>query len=183
MVARQRAALRSSVSLSRGALLANFWTDRSASNRRMDPFGQAERPFSASDAQIHLEPDSARCLIMRARLTKDFTFEAAQTLPKAPENHKCRRVHGHSFKVEVSIEGEVDPTVGWVYDHANISAAMEPLLKMLDHTCLNDFEGLENPTIENIAEWFWKKLESQCPGLCEIVVPDTPTARFSYRAK
>ena len=88
---------------------------------------------------------------MRARLTKDFTFEAAQTLPKAPEGHKCRRVHGHSFKVEVSIEGDVDPTIGWIYDHANISAAMKPLLKVLDHTYLNEIEGLENPTIESVG--------------------------------
>src|SRR2546430_1253427 len=95
---------------------------------------------------------------MRARLTKDFTFEAAQTLPNVPEGHKCRGLHGHSFKVEVSIEGDVDPKAGWVYDHAEISAAMKPLLKMLDHQYLNDNEGLENPTIENMAEWFWKQL-------------------------
>ena len=69
---------------------------------------------------------------MRARLTKDFTFEAAQTLPKAPEGHKCRRVHGHSFKVEVSVEGDVDPAIGWVYDHANLSAAIKPLIKILE---------------------------------------------------
>ena len=118
---------------------------------------------------------------MSARLTKDFTFEAAQTLPKAPEGHKCRRVHGHSFKVEVSVEGDVDPATGWIYDHAEISAAMKPLLKILDHAYLNDIEGLENPTIENMAEWFWKKLEPQCPGLCEIVVHETPTARCIYR--
>src|SRR5436190_17045321 len=104
---------------------------------------------------------------MRARLTKDFTFEAAQTLPNAPEGHKCRGVHGHSFKVEVSVEGEVDPEIGWLYDHAEISPAMKPLLKRLDHTSLNDIEGLENPTLEIMAEWLWKKLESQCPRLCE----------------
>src|SRR4051812_20038033 len=62
---------------------------------------------------------------VRARLTKDFQFEAAQTLPKAPEGHKCRRMHGHSFKVEISVEGEVDPAIGWLYDHAQISAAMK----------------------------------------------------------
>ena len=118
--------------------------------------------------------------LMHARLTKDFTFEAAQTLPYAPEGHKCRRVHGHSFKVEVSVEGNVDPKVGWVYDHANISDAMKPLLKMLDHAYLNEIEGLENPTIEKMAEWLWKKLEPQCPGLCEIVVHETPTARCVY---
>jgi 6-pyruvoyltetrahydropterin/6-carboxytetrahydropterin synthase len=120
---------------------------------------------------------------MRTRLTKDFTFEAAQTLPNAPEGHKCRGVHGHSFKVEVSVEGEVDPKTGWVYDHAKISEAIKPLLKILDHAYLNDIEGLENPTIEKMAEWLWKKLESQCPGLCEIVVHETPTARCVYRGE
>jgi len=120
---------------------------------------------------------------MRARLTKDFTFEAAQTLPHAPEGHKCRGMHGHSFKIEVSVEGDVGPKTGWVYDHAEISAAMKPLLEMLDHSYLNDIEGLENPTIEEIAAWFWKKLKSQCSGLCEIVVHETPTARCVYRGE
>ena len=72
---------------------------------------------------------NATFALMRVRLTKDFTFEAAQTLPNAPEGHKCRRMHGHSFKVEISVEGEVDPATGWFYDHAEISAAMKPLLK------------------------------------------------------
>src|SRR4029077_17053284 len=71
----------------------------------------------------------------------------------------------------------------WVYDHAKISDAMKPLMKLLDHAYLNDIEGLENPTIEKMAEWFWKKLESQCPGLCEIVVHETATARCAYRGK
>ncbi|MEY2501863.1 MAG: 6-pyruvoyltetrahydropterin/6-carboxytetrahydropterin synthase [Verrucomicrobiota bacterium] len=120
---------------------------------------------------------------MRARLTKDFQFEAAQTLPKAPEGHKCRRMHGHSFKVQISVEGEVDPAVGWLYDHAQISAAMKPILQQLDHSYLNEIDGLENPTIENMAAWFWQKLEPLCPGLCEIVVHETPTARCVYRGE
>jgi 6-pyruvoyltetrahydropterin/6-carboxytetrahydropterin synthase len=117
---------------------------------------------------------------MRARLTKDFTFEAAQTLPAAPEGHKCRKMHGHSFKVEVSVEGEVDRASGWVYDHAQIGAAMKPLVAQLDHSYLNEIAGLENPTIENMAAWFWEKLAPQCPGLCEIVIHETPTARCVY---
>ena len=95
---------------------------------------------------------------MRARLTKDFTFEAAQTLPNVPEGHKCRGLHGHSFKVEVSVEGDVDPKTGWVYDHAEISDAMKPLLKMLDHKYLNDIEGLENPTIEKNGRMVLEKI-------------------------
>ena len=118
---------------------------------------------------------------MRARLTKEFTFEAAQTLPNAPEGHKCRLMHGHSFKLEISVEGEVDEHVGWVYDHAQISNAMRPLLELLDHSYLNEIEGLENPTIEFMAAWFWRKLEPDCPGLCEIVIHETPTARCTFR--
>lgn len=120
---------------------------------------------------------------MRCRLTKDFTFEAAQTLPAAPEGHKCRQMHGHSFKIEVTVEGEVNPATGWVYDHAVIGAAMKPLVAQLDHSYLNDIEGLENPTIENMAAWFWQKITPQCPGLAEIVVHETPTARCLYRGE
>lgn len=120
---------------------------------------------------------------MKARLTKDFRFEAAQTLPLLPGEHKCKRMHGHSFKIEVSVEGVVDETIGWVYDHAQISRAMEPLIGMLDHSYLNDIEGLRNPSIENMAAWFWRRLAPQLPGLCEIVVHETPTARCVFRGE
>lgn len=120
---------------------------------------------------------------MKARLTKEFFFEAAQTLPRAPEGHKCRKMHGHSFKLEVTVEGTVDPEIGWVYDHARISKAVQPLLDRLDHAYLNDIEGLENPTIELMAAWFWEKIAPQCPGLDEIVIHETPTARCSYRGQ
>jgi 6-pyruvoyltetrahydropterin/6-carboxytetrahydropterin synthase len=120
---------------------------------------------------------------MRARLTKDFFFESAQTLPKAPAGHKCSKMHGHSFKVEISVEGEVNPESGWVYDHALISGAMKPLVDLLDHAYLNDIPGLENPTIELMAAWFWQKLAPQCPGLCEIVIHETPVARCVYRGE
>ena len=102
---------------------------------------------------------------MKARLTKDFVLEAAQFLPKAPEGHKCRLMHGHTFKIEITVEGLVDPETGWVYDHARISAAMKPIIQQLDHSVLNDMPGLENPTIELMADWLWKKLEPQLPGL------------------
>ena len=81
------------------------------------------------------------------------------------------------------MEGEVNPRTGWVYDHAEISAVMKPLLQMLDHSYLNDIDGLVNPTIESMAAWFWEKLRPQCPGLCQIVVHETPTARCVYRGE
>ncbi len=120
---------------------------------------------------------------MRVRLTKDFTFEAAQTLSRVPEGHKCGRMHGHSFKVEVSVEGEVDPATGWLYDHAVISRAMRPIVERLDHAYLNDIEGLENPTIENMAAWLWERLAPLCEGLCEIVIHETPSARCVFRGE
>ena len=92
-------------------------------------------------------------------------------------------MHGHSFKLEVVVEGEVNPATGWVYDHAEISRAMKPLLDVLDHSYLNEIEGLENPTIENMAGWFWQKLAPQLPGLAEIIIHETPSARCIFRGE
>jgi 6-pyruvoyltetrahydropterin/6-carboxytetrahydropterin synthase len=111
---------------------------------------------------------------MRARIIKDFRFEAAQTLPNLPDTHKCTKMHGHSFKVEIAVEGDVNPAIGWVYDHAEISRAMKPLLEI---------EGLENPTIEYMAAWLWKKLAPQLPGLAEITIYETPSARCVFRGE
>lgn len=118
---------------------------------------------------------------MRATIVKEFRFEAAQTLPTAPEGHKCRKMHGHSFKVEIHVTGKVDPAIGWLYDHAEISKAMNPLIELLDHAYVNEIEGLENPTIENMCAWMWRKLAPQLPGLSEIVLYETPAARCIFR--
>jgi len=81
------------------------------------------------------------------------------------------------------VEGEVDPKTGWFYDHAEISRAMNPLMDLLDHSYLNEIPGMENPTIENMCQWFWQKLAPQLPGMAEIVIHETPSARCSYRGK
>ncbi len=116
-------------------------------------------------------------------LSKDFEFESAQSLPQFPEGHKCRNVHGHSFKVTISVRGPVDEASGIFYDHAAISDAMRPIVAQLDHAYLNDIVGLENPTIELMARWFWEKLEPQLTGLHEIVLHETPRARCVYRGE
>jgi len=120
---------------------------------------------------------------MRCRLIKEFLFEASHSLPYVPESHKCARVHGHSFRVEVAVEGEVDPATGWIYDHQCISQAMNPLLETLDHSHLNELPELANPTIETLCGWFWKRLAPKLPGLCEITVQETPHARCVYRGE
>jgi 6-pyruvoyltetrahydropterin/6-carboxytetrahydropterin synthase len=116
-------------------------------------------------------------------LSKDFEFESAQSLPQFPAGHKCRNVHGHSFKITISVHGPVDEASGIFYDHAVISDAMRPLVAQLDHAYLNDIPGLDNPTIENMSRWFWEKLHPQVPGLYEITLHETPRARCTYRGE
>jgi len=120
---------------------------------------------------------------MRCRLTKDFLFDAAQSLPRVSPEHRCSRLHGHGFKAEITIEGEVNPEMGWIYDHAEISRVVNPVIKILDHSYLNEVPGLENPTMECIAAWLWEKLLPDLPALAEITIHETPTARCTYRGE
>ncbi len=118
---------------------------------------------------------------MHVRLSKSFGFEAAHWLPCFPEGHKCRRMHGHSFRVDVIVEGELDPSVGYLIDFADIKRATEPLERELDHRCLNEIAGLENPTSEMVAVWIWARLKPALPMLCEIVVHETCTSTCHFR--
>lgn len=111
---------------------------------------------------------------------KAFTIEAAHRLPNLPEDHKCRRLHGHSFRIEVHVSGEVDNSTGWVIDFADISLAFKPLFEQLDHHYLNEIEGLENPTSENLAKWIWEKLKPELPLLSSVVIQETCTAGCVY---
>jgi 6-pyruvoyltetrahydropterin/6-carboxytetrahydropterin synthase len=112
---------------------------------------------------------------------REFTFEAAHRLPNVPEGHKCARLHGHSYRVEVRVGGEVGAETGWVLDFADISAAFKPLRAMLDHHYLNEVPGLENPTSEVLAKWIWDRLLPVLSGLREVVVRETCTSGCSYR--
>jgi 6-pyruvoyltetrahydropterin/6-carboxytetrahydropterin synthase len=120
---------------------------------------------------------------MKFELRKTFQFEAAHLLPYLPKSHKCRRLHGHSFQVEVVVAGEGDPKLGWLMDYADISAAFRPLREKLDHYYLNEIPGLENPTSENVAVWIWQRLKPKLPGLTEIVVAETCQSRCVYRGE
>src|ERR1051325_9982811 len=117
---------------------------------------------------------------MIAELVKEFSFESAHRLPYVPEGHKCARLHGHSFRCEVGVRGEVDEGKGWLIDSAEIGDAFEPLRKRLDHYYLNEIEGLENATSENLARWIWDRLEGALPGLHRITIRETCTARCDY---
>ncbi len=114
---------------------------------------------------------------------KIFTFEAAHRLPNVPDGHKCARLHGHSFRVDIHVQGLVGRQTGWVMDYADIKAAFQPLLERLDHYYLNEIEGLENPTSENIARWIWERLRPDLPALSKVVVFETCTAGCIYQGE
>ena len=121
---------------------------------------------------------------MRVELTRRFGFESAHRLPMVPAEHKCSRVHGHSFRIDISLAGEVDPAMGWLLDYGEISARVEPVLKQeLDHRLLNDVPGLENPTSEVLCGWLWNRLKPLVPHLAAITVHETCTARCTYRGE
>lgn len=116
-----------------------------------------------------------------AELQCDFRFEAAHRLPNVPQEHKCRRLHGHSYLVTVHVRGPLDPELGWVIDYADIRRATEPVRARLDHYYLNEIEGLENPTSEILAQWIWDRLEPTLTGLTAVTVSETCTARCTVR--
>jgi len=116
----------------------------------------------------------------RMEIFRLFHIEAAHRLPNVPADHKCARLHGHSFRIEIHVAGEVNRDSGWVQDFAEISAAFVPVKEQLDHHYLNDVPGLENPTSENLSEWIWNELSPELPMLSKIVVHETCTCGCSY---
>jgi len=118
---------------------------------------------------------------MRVELVREYRFEAAHRLPRLPASHKCSRLHGHSFRFEVSLEGEVDPETGFLLDFGDVDTLVRPLVERLDHYFLNEIEGLENPTSEVLAAWIWRRLRPDLPQLRAIMVAETCDARCVYR--
>lgn len=113
-------------------------------------------------------------------ISKEFTFEAAHRLPNVPADHKCARLHGHSFRVKIAVEGAVQETTGWVMDFADIKQAFKPIWAQLDHHYLNEIEGLENPTSEHIAMWIWQRLKPLLPELSRVEIFETCTSGCAY---
>ena len=118
--------------------------------------------------------------MMNVRLVHEFRFEAAHRLPHVPEGHKCARLHGHSFRVELAIEGPVNPETGWFMDFGELYDLWAPLHEVLDHHYLNEVPGLENPTSENLAAWIWNRLRPTLPELSSITVRETCTSGCTY---
>ena len=114
-------------------------------------------------------------------LFTEFGFEAAHRLPHVAPGHKCARLHGHSFRVRLTVSGPVDPVMGWVIDFADIKTAFTPVMAALDHRNLNEIDGLENPTSEVLAQWIWDRLKPSLPLLTAVEIRETGTTGCVYR--
>lgn len=94
---------------------------------------------------------------MQTTITRRYHFEAAHFLPFVADDHKCRRLHGHNYEIEVTITDQVKAD-GFLIDFADLDKVVNPIIDRIDHRCLNDIYGLENPTAELIAAWFLDQL-------------------------
>jgi 6-pyruvoyltetrahydropterin/6-carboxytetrahydropterin synthase len=120
---------------------------------------------------------------MRIELARDYRFDAAHRLPRLPDGHKCKRLHGHTYMIEVRLEGEVDEHTGFLLDFADVDKVVEPVIAKLDHYYLNEIEGLDNPTSEILARWMWQRIIGGLPQLHAITVAETCDSRCTYKGK
>jgi 6-pyruvoyltetrahydropterin/6-carboxytetrahydropterin synthase len=121
-------------------------------------------------------------MVSAMEIFKEYTFEAAHRLPEVPDDHKCSRIHGHGYTVRLQIAGPASQD-GWLMDFSRITEVFQPMLEKLDHSCLNDIEGLENPTCETICRWLWRKLKPELSELSQIVVQENPSSGCIYRGE
>jgi 6-pyruvoyltetrahydropterin/6-carboxytetrahydropterin synthase len=103
-----------------------------------------------------------------------FRFEAAHQLPNVPPGHKCGRMHGHGFEVILHADRDLDEKhIGIDFDH--LATLWEPIYREINYACLNNIQGLENPTSELISSWLWERLKPQLPELSWVTVYETAT--------
>jgi 6-pyruvoyltetrahydropterin/6-carboxytetrahydropterin synthase len=119
---------------------------------------------------------------MKYELKQHFQIESARFLPNLPSEHPCSRMHGHSFKIILTLVGDLDPHIGWVMDYNDIQSKMLPLITQIDHRVLNEVEGLENPTSELLAKWIFDRARIHIPSLRKVSVAETPMTECSYPA-
>jgi len=103
-------------------------------------------------------------------ISKQFYFDAAHFMPHMAQGHAYRQMHGHSFHVQIAIQGNPDPETGWVMDFEALDTIIAEVRSELDHRVLNEIEGLSTPTLENICAWLWRRLSSPIPGLSRITI-------------
>lgn len=117
------------------------------------------------------------CMI---EIIKTFDFDAAHRLPFLPESHKCHRLHGHTYRVDIHVTGPADAH-GIVIEYGELAAIVMPVIERLDHHYLNEIAGLENPTTEVLAPWIFNQLDAALPLMSAVTVWESATTRAIYR--
>lgn len=117
---------------------------------------------------------------MAMTLFREFTVEAGRYLPHLPAHHPCAHMHGHTFIIQVHVTGETRPDTGWVMDFAELDRLLQDVRRSLDHKVLNEVDGLENPTTEQMARWIWQRLHDRLPGLSRVEIRENPYSGCSY---
>jgi 6-pyruvoyltetrahydropterin/6-carboxytetrahydropterin synthase len=110
---------------------------------------------------------------------KEITFDAAHYLPLVPDGHKCKELHGHTYRLKIWLEGAPDE-LGWVMDFAQVKRILQPVIDKIDHKVLNNVEGLENPSCELVAMWIWDQLKPMLSLLKKVELHETPTSGVIY---
>jgi 6-pyruvoyltetrahydropterin/6-carboxytetrahydropterin synthase len=100
----------------------------------------------------------------------EFHYDSAHWLPAVGEGHKCGRLHGHTYRLTVTVSGDIGEVSGWIIDFADVAAAVTPLVDKLDHHYLN--EVIPNPTVENQLIWLWNRLAPVLPGLRNLTLAE-----------
>lgn len=152
---------------------------RSEPSDRFIAFAIFVTGVNAPDPQQRLSPQTDKHR-NSMRISQAFKFEAAHRLPNVPESHRCHRMHGHSYRVELQLEGPVQQRSGFVVDFFDIEEVFGRLLARLDHRCLNEVDGLETPTAENIAIWIWDRTRPELPQLSSVRVYETADCWAEY---
>lgn len=113
-------------------------------------------------------------------LYKNFSFDSAHFLPNVPDGHKCKEIHGHTYQLTIFIEGDVLEREGWIIDFNELKSAVAPIIELIDHTLLNNMEGLENPTSELFAKWLWTRIKRNLPSLSKLELKETTSSGVIY---
>jgi 6-pyruvoyltetrahydropterin/6-carboxytetrahydropterin synthase len=117
------------------------------------------------------------------QIYKEFSFDSAHFLPNVPDGHKCKEMHGHTYRLKVFIQGDLDPKLGWIMDFKELKDALLPVIDQLDHKLINNIKGLDNPTAENITVWIWNQIRPSLPLLSRLELYETPTTGVIYEGK
>jgi len=120
---------------------------------------------------------------MKVKLSNTFHFEASHRLDHLGSEHPCHNLHGHSYRVEIEVSGKVDETTGFLIDYSEITKIVRPIIKRLDHTHLNDVEGLPLTSTEHIARWLWERIQPQLQILSRITIYETDSSKCVFEGE